>query len=112
LQAARPESSALQILDTTTNAIVKALIAEQSASGVPGGSMTLSIPVEGSKPVSLKLGLPGRNITLPELQRHKRQFVNVHKKAVTLGSTEKGAVAFDEASVAEKFGDYLEENVK
>lgn len=95
-----------------TSTIVKVIISEQSASGIPGGSITLSIPTENLTPIRLKLDLPSRNINLPELQRHKRQFVNVHKKAVTLGSTERGDVAFDEKSVAEKFGVYLEENIK
>lgn len=42
----------------------------------------------------------------------KRQFVTVHKKAITLGTVEKGAVDWSEESVAEKFVDYLEEYLK
>lgn len=56
--------------------------------------------------------LPPRNITLSELQRLKRQFVAVHKKAITLGSTERGAVDWSEECVAEKLVVYLEENIK
>lgn len=56
--------------------------------------------------------LPTRNITLSELQRCKRQFVTVHKKAIVLGTTEKGNVDWSEESVAQKFVEYLEENLK
>lgn len=56
--------------------------------------------------------LPTRNVTLSELQRCKRQFVTVHKKAIVLGTTEKGNVDWSEESVAQKFVEYLEENLK
>lgn len=59
-----------------------------------------------------KLVLPARNVTLSELQRLKRQFVTIHKKAITLGTTEKGSVDWSEESIAEKFITYLEENMK
>ncbi len=42
----------------------------------------------------------------------KRQFVTVHKKAITLGTTEKGTVDWNEESVADKFVDYLEEHLR
>ena len=58
------------------------------------------------------LKLPQRTLTLSELQRLKRQFVTVHKKAITLGTVEKGAVDWSEAGVAGKFGRWLEENVR
>lgn len=51
-------------------------------------------------------------MTLSELQRLKRQFVTVHKKAITLGTTEKGAVNWAEDSITSKFVTYLEENLK
>ena len=83
-------------------------MAEQSASGGLGGSITLSLSAD-VKPV---VRLPPRNITLSELQRIKRQFVTIHKKAITLGTTEKGAVDWSEKSVADKFALYIEENLK
>ena len=49
---------------------------------------------------------------MSELQRIKRQFVTVHKKAITLGTTEKGKVDWGEESVASRFVDYVEENLK
>lgn len=73
-----------------------------------GGRLNLSISVT-LKP---QITLPSRNITLSELQRLKRQFVMVHKKAITLGTTEKGAVDWGEESITAKFITYLEEHLK
>jgi protein KTI12 len=38
--------------------------------------------------------------------------VTVQKKAITLGSVEKGTVDWSEERVGQKFVDYLEENLK
>lgn len=81
---------------------------EQTASQALGGPTNLPLSAE-LKP---RINLPSRNITLSELQRLKRQFVTVHKKAITLGTTEKGAVDWSEESIADKFVTYLEENLK
>jgi len=70
----------------------------------------VSIPLPNSS--KIQLVLPARNITLSELQRLKRQFVTVHKKAITLGTTEKGSVDWDEESLGSKFAIYLEEHLK
>lgn len=83
-------------------------MAEQAASGGLGGSVTLALP-NALKP---SLTLPARNVTLSELQRLKRQFVTVNKKAITLGTTEKGAMDWSEESIADKFAAYVEENLK
>jgi protein KTI12 len=56
--------------------------------------------------------LPARSLTLSELQRMKRQFVTVQKKAITLGTVEKGTVDWSEGGVAERFVEYVEENVR
>lgn len=103
-------SGALHTLEQTSAAMVSAIMAEQAASqGIAtGGVMVLPL----SPTVRPKLNLPARNITLAELQRLKRQFVTIHKKAITLGTTEKGAVDWNEQSVAEKFVAYLEENFR
>ena len=58
--------------------------------------------------MKVRVELPARRVTLPELQRAKRQFVAAHKKAITLGTTEKGAVDWGEAAVADKFARFLE----
>lgn len=89
--------------------MVSAIMSEQAASqGMgAGGVMVLSLPGV----LQSKVTLPARNVTLSELQRLKRQFVTIHKKAITLGTTEKGAVEWSADSVASKFVTYLEENL-
>jgi len=101
-------TDALRTLEHTTTSMVAAIMAEQSASGGLGGPVSLSL----SPSVKPHISLPARNVTLSELQRIKRQFVTVHKKAITLGTTEKGAVDWSEGSVANKFGMYIEENLR
>lgn len=101
-------SDALHTLEHVSTSLVNAIMAEQVARGVPGGRVTLSL-TETLKP---RLTLPARSLTLSELQRMKRQFVTVHKKAITLGTVEKGTVDWSEESVAQKFVDYLEEYLK
>lgn len=104
---AKAPTDALHILEKITTSIVS-LMSEQASFSSLGGPTTLTI----SATLKLLITLPARNITLSELQRYKRQFVTVHKKAITLGSTEKGIVDWDEKSVAKKFVVYLEENIK
>lgn len=88
--------------------MVAAIMAEQVASSSSGGPITMSL----SATVRPRITLPPRNITLSELQRLKRQFVTVHKKAITLGTIEKGQVDWGEESVADKFAAYVEGNLK
>ncbi|KAI0705045.1 chromatin associated protein KTI12 [Cerioporus squamosus] len=101
-------TDALRTLEHTTTAMVAAIMAEQAASGGIGGPVSLSL----SSTLKPKVNLPSRNVTLSELQRLKRQFVTVHKKAITLGTTEKGAVDWSEESIADKFALYIEGNLK
>lgn len=88
--------------------MVSAIMSEQAASGGMGGPVTLPL----SSSLKPRVNLPSRNITLSELQRLKRQFVTVHKKAITLGTVEKGAMDWGEESIANKFSEYIEENLK
>ena len=90
--------------------MVSAITSEQAVSQGLGLGGEFTLPL--SDTLKPKIHLPARNITLPELQRLKRQFVTIHKKAITLGSTEKGAVDWSEEKVAEKFVEYLEENLR
>jgi protein KTI12 len=83
-------------------------MAEQAAGQGTGGSISLTL----SGGTRATIWLPARNITLSELQRLKRQFVTIHRKAITLGTTEKGSVDWEEGSIARKFGAYVEEHVK
>ncbi|KAF8274607.1 chromatin associated protein KTI12 [Lactarius quietus] len=98
-------SDALHTLEHVSTLLVNAIMAEQVARGVPGGRVTLSL----SETLKPRLTLPARSLTVSELQRMKRQFITVQKKAVTLGTVEKGTVDWSEESVAQKFVDYLEE---
>lgn len=107
-QVAKAPSDALQALEHTTSAMVSTIIAERSAGQSTGGPVSLVL--NGS--VQVTVTLPERSITLSELQRMKRQFVNINRKSIILGTTEKGAVDWEEASIAGKFARYLEENVR
>ncbi|VDC05532.1 unnamed protein product [Peniophora sp. CBMAI 1063] len=102
-------TDALHTLEHTSAALVSALMAAQAASGAPGGLTTISLPEHTT---SLKITLPQRAVPLAELQRLKRQFVAVHKKAITLGTVEKGAVDWSAEAVAQKFAEYIEEHLK
>lgn len=108
IQVAKAPVDALHTLEQTTSSLVSAILSEQASASSLGGPTTLAI----SPMLQPRITLPARNVTLSELQRCKRQFVTVHKKAITLGSTEKGAVDWSERSIAQKFVVYLEENLK
>jgi protein KTI12 len=101
-------SDALHTLEHVSTLVVSAIMAEQGLSGASGGRITLSL----SETLKPGVTLPARSLTLSELQRMKRQFVTVQKKAITLGTVEKGKVDWSEECVADKFGDYLSENLK
>ena len=102
-------TDALHTLEHTSAALVSALMAAQAASGAPGGLTTISLPEHVA---SLKINLPLRAVPLAELQRLKRQFVALHKKAITLGTVEKGAVDWSAEAVAKKFVEYIEDHLK
>ncbi|KAG8214859.1 chromatin associated protein KTI12 [Butyriboletus roseoflavus] len=109
---AKAPTDALHTLESTTTALVAAIVAAQSASSSAGGTILLDIPTSApSTPLTPRITLPPRYLTFSELQRLKRQFVTIHRRAITLGTTEKGKVDWSEESVARKFVVYLEENV-
>lgn len=108
LNVAKAPSDALHTLEQTSTAMVSGIMAEQAAGQGMGGPINLTL----SGGTKATICLPARNITLSELQRLKRQFVTIHRKAITLGTTEKGSVDWEEGSVAHKFGVYVEEHVK
>ena len=102
--------------------VVQAVIEAQASSPSAGlgGPLQFSLTLPASDPrpslptqaaFSAKVSMPARNVTLSELQRLKRQFVNIHKKVITLGAEEKGAIAWDAEQVVAKFVTYLEENL-
>jgi len=99
-------TDALHVLEQTTAAMVSAIVSASSSQ--PTGGTTI-IPIASTR---LSITLPQRIVTVPEMQRVKRQFVTIHKKAITLGTIERGAVDFDEESVAHKFAEYIAEHVQ
>jgi len=103
---AKPPADALNILEKTTTAIILTIVSNSSQSS--GGSISIFI----GRNFKQSITLPPRNITLSELQRLKRQFVIVHKKAITLGTIERGAVGWEEESIAKKFVEFVEEHLK
>lgn len=85
----------------------------QSAGLGVGGSQKLIIPSSStSSPISLTVDLPQRSITLSELQRQKRQFITIHKKAVSQGLAGKAEIDWSEEIVAGKFANHLRENLR
>lgn len=106
IQAPRPPSDALQALETTTASIVSEIMTSQGSGIMPGSTVSIS-----SASVRIMVHMPARTVTLSELQRLKRQFVTMHKKAITLGATESGDVDWSEDGIATKFGHYLEERL-
>ncbi|KAJ3516712.1 hypothetical protein NMY22_g14140 [Coprinellus aureogranulatus] len=104
LSVTKAPTDALHTLEQTTANIVSSIFSESSGAG---GRTIISL----SEGVKVDATLPPRNITLAELQRLKRQFVTIHKKAITLGSTEKGRVDWSEESIARKFCTFLEEHL-
>lgn len=109
-QVPKAPSDTLHILEHTATAIVSAIMAHQSASqGLSLGGPTM---LNVSSGLNVSINLPARTLTLSEVQRYKRSFVAVHKKAMTIGTVEKGVVDLTEDAVARKFVEYLEENLK
>ncbi|KIY43998.1 chromatin associated protein KTI12 [Fistulina hepatica ATCC 64428] len=106
LSAAKAPTSALNTLENTCTSLVSGILSQSDGMG---GLVTLPVP---NTHTLVKVVLPARTITVSEMQRHKRQFVNIHKKAITLGTTESGPVDWSAESVAQRFVTYLEENIK
>ncbi|KAI6141576.1 chromatin associated protein KTI12 [Pisolithus thermaeus] len=105
---ANAPTDALRTLEHTAASIVSALVSEQTNSGSLGGTTTITL----SSTLKVRITPPPRDMALSELQRLKRQFATLHKKAIMLGTTEKGVVDWSEQSAADKFVAYFEENIK
>ena len=74
-----------------------------------GGSVPITLPSSAFKDEIL---LPQRHLTLSELQRHKRQFITLHKKALSSGMAGQADLGWGEDMIAKKFIIYLKENLK
>ncbi|KAG8902333.1 hypothetical protein FRB99_004616 [Tulasnella sp. 403] len=95
LQNAKPPTDALQVLESTSATIV-GLISSAAVMNSGSGGRT---PLPLSATTRVEITLPARNISLAELQRHKRQFVSIHKKALTQGA--KGSLDWTEETIAQ-----------
>ncbi|PPQ70687.1 hypothetical protein CVT24_000169 [Panaeolus cyanescens] len=105
LSTAKAPTDALHVLEQTTASIVSALASNASLGGA-------TCTVEFGSNIRRQVKLPARSVTLAELQRLKRQFITVHKKAITLGTTERGSVDWEEEKIGDKFIIYLEEHIR
>ncbi|KAH9942441.1 chromatin associated protein KTI12 [Epithele typhae] len=106
-QVPKAPTDALRTLEATATSMVAAIMASR-----PRAVARRARHAPLSATLRPQVALPPRAVTLSELQRLKRQFVTVHKKAITLGAVEKGAVDWSEESVAGKFAEYVEGNLK
>ncbi|KAF5389414.1 hypothetical protein D9757_004335 [Collybiopsis confluens] len=105
-QTTKAPTDALATLEKTTLIIMQQMISSQDGLG---GTVTLNM---SSPSFSLKLALPPRSLTLPELSRLKRQFVTAQKKAITLGTIERGNVDWSQEGVGQRFVSFLEEQLQ
>lgn len=103
VQVAKAPADALHVLEQTTTQVASAIAA--ASSGQPTGGTAVIL-------AGVRIELPGRTVTVSELQRLKRQFVSVHKKAITLGTIERGGVDWSEERVCAKFVDYIQEHLQ
>lgn len=109
-QVPKAPSDTLHVLEHTTTAIVSSIMTHQSAAqGLSLGGPTILTLRPG---LNVSINLPARTLTLSEVQRYKRSFVAVHKKAMIIGTVERGVVDLTEDAVALKFVEYLEENLR
>lgn len=92
----------LSLVETTASSVISAVLAAQA--NVPGGgSTTLAIPVQSQgKSIKVQIELPSRNVTMPQLQRTKRQFITLQRQA----NSEIG-----EESLVEVFAKYLQDAI-
>ncbi|GAA6049298.1 hypothetical protein JCM3770_005928 [Rhodotorula araucariae] len=93
-------TSYLTLLDSASATLITALLARQSLSPL-SGSTSLTLPTAPPTRVTLELNRP---VTLPQLQRLKRQFIQLHAR--TAGGSE-----FTEARIVGMFAQYVQEQM-
>ncbi|KLO20303.1 chromatin associated protein KTI12 [Schizopora paradoxa] len=106
-------TDALHNLEQTSTQVVSAIMSAQSTSPSSGfgGPLQISVELPSSVTINKTITLPARTVTISQLQRLKRQFVTTHKKVITLGASEKGAVDWSPEIVAEKLVRFIEEYI-
>jgi len=109
VQISVPPKDALQTLEQTTNTVANLIMSAQSSGTVLGGPLIVALPSSSTR---IEIILPNRTLTLSELQRHKRHFVTIHKKAISTGMAGRAEMNWTEETVAQKFASHLEENLR
>ena len=118
VSAAKPPPDALQVLAKTISAVVTSLqthIALNPSPSppfplVPSGSSREKKPTTSSSSTErFIIHLPPRSISPSELQRLKRQFEGIQKRALISGGTGAREGNWTEEVVGERFGRYLME---
>lgn len=98
-------TSYLTLLDSASSALIISLLSLQSLSPL-SGSTTLTVPLSPpSPPTRITIDLPSRPVTMPMLQRLKRQFVQLHARTAS-------RVEFGEGEIVRMFGQYLSEQLR
>lgn len=97
-QRAQPPANTLQTLTNTTSTINTALLAHINAAP---SSTTFNVPSPpAATPGALTLRLPMRRVTLPEIQRLKRQFEATHTRSTVSGGMAAGLRGEEEVAAA------------
>lgn len=89
----------LYVLDSETQDIVKRILEQQAEEG--GGEV--KIPRDGSGGELLVVGMPGKKVGLPQLQRYRRAFMNMNRGGIGLEAVGNMAVS----RMRESFAGYL-----
>ncbi|GAA5926184.1 Kti12p [Sporobolomyces koalae] len=97
-------TSYLTVLESTTSSVVAALLAAQALSPLSGPSKLLVPSVHGSPELRITIDV-NKKVSMPQLQRLKRQFVTVNKGAG-------GGLELSRERVAEVFAKYLESQLR
>lgn len=99
-QAPTSTTDYLSLLDVTTATLITSLLQAQNANP-GGGSVKFTITSPGSsKSQTIAIDMPSRTVTMPQLQRAKRQFITLQKQ---------GRQELSPESVADLFAKYLED---
>jgi protein KTI12 len=112
-QSVKPPPNALQTLSKMTTLLVSSI---QTQLGMNPSAAIFTLPASAFTSDSqqtqtpLQINLPvTKTITLSELQRLKRQFETIQRKALTTNSQTGAGNRWGERDVAEAFARYLEE---
>ncbi|BGP42304.1 kti12, chromatin associated [Rhodotorula kratochvilovae] len=93
-------TSYLTLLDSASTTLITTLLARQSLSPLSGPT-SLVLPTTPPTPITLSVNRP---VTLPQLQRLKRQFIQLHAR--TAGGSE-----FTEGRIVGMFAQYVQEQM-